>query len=131
MPASIGTFELARVTDYMDKVPNHWKKRKGIILPMWQKEALWMNFVTPLYEKEMDTTYALKIGIGKINAISGKQWKNKVLSGQPQNYVPLPKQPWLDGIACGDGFVRQFVAMPLGQGYTVEAQIKGIHYVYI
>ncbi|MCA9977967.1 MAG: hypothetical protein KC413_19535, partial [Anaerolineales bacterium] len=32
---------------------------------------------------------------------------------------------WLDGINAGDGFIRQFVAMPLGMGYTVEAQITG------
>lgn len=32
-----------------------------------------------------------------------------------------PEQPWLDGIADGDGTVRQFVAMPLGSGYSVEA----------
>ena len=37
-----------------------------------------------------------------------------------QNYVAIPKQKWLDGINCGDGTIRQFVAMPLGQGYTVE-----------
>ena len=37
-----------------------------------------------------------------------------------QNYCVLPKQPWLDGINYGDGYIRQFVAMPLGKGYTVE-----------
>ena len=26
----------------------------------------------------------------------------------------------MDGINCGDGYIRQFVAMPLGKGYTVE-----------
>lgn len=36
-----------------------------------------------------------------------------------------PKQLWLDGIASSDGKVRQFVAMPFGKGYTVEAQITG------
>lgn len=42
-----------------------------------------------------------------------------------QDYIVAPEQLWLDGIASQDGTVRQFVAMPLGSGYTVEAQITG------
>jgi hypothetical protein len=42
-----------------------------------------------------------------------------------QDYVVAPKQLRLDGTASADGTVRQFVAMPLGQGYTLEAQITG------
>ena len=34
-----------------------------------------------------------------------------------------PKQPWFDGFNVGKGSIRQFVAMPLGSGYTVEEQI--------
>ena len=37
----------------------------------------------------------------------------------------MPAQPWLDGINAGDGFIKQFVAMPLGMGYTVEGQVTG------
>ena len=43
----------------------------------------------------------------------------------PQNYVALPQQPWLDGINSGDGFIRQFVAVPMGSGATVEGQVTG------
>jgi ubiquitin len=42
-----------------------------------------------------------------------------------QDYVVTPSQLWLDGIASADRAVRQFVAMPLGSRYTVEAQITG------
>jgi len=31
----------------------------------------------------------------------------------------------LDGINAGQGFIRQFVAIPLGSGVTVEAQLTG------
>jgi hypothetical protein len=65
---------------------------------------------------------ALKIGAGKINAVSGEKWAHG-LSRDPQDYVVLPRQPWLDGFNVEKGKVRQFVAMPLGQGYTVEEQI--------
>ena len=36
-----------------------------------------------------------------------------------------PPQPWLDGINAGAGFIKQFVAMPLGSGVTVEGQVTG------
>src|SRR6201999_2702855 len=42
-----------------------------------------------------------------------------------QDYVVIPDQPWLDGINAGDGFIRQFVAVPLGAGLTVEGQLTG------
>jgi hypothetical protein len=39
--------------------------------------------------------------------------------------VVTPRQPWLDGYCVEKGIIRQFVAMPLGQGYTVEEQLTG------
>jgi hypothetical protein len=36
-----------------------------------------------------------------------------------------PEQPWLDGYCVEKGFIRQFVAMPLGAGYSAEEQITG------
>ena len=48
------------------------------------------------------------------------------LSQSPdQDYVVIPEQPWLDGFYSGKGLIRQFVAMPLGEGYTAEEQITG------
>ncbi|THC94159.1 hypothetical protein EYZ11_006367 [Aspergillus tanneri] len=46
-------------------------------------------------------------------------------SRDKQDYVVVPEQQWLDGIAVGPGIVRQFVSMPLGAGYTVEGQVTG------
>ncbi len=43
----------------------------------------------------------------------------------PQNYLVVPDQPWLDGFRIGQGLSRQFVAMPLGAGFTVEEQLTG------
>jgi hypothetical protein len=42
-----------------------------------------------------------------------------------QDYIFVPGQKWLDGIADFNGIVRQFVAMPFGSGYSVESQITG------
>ncbi|KAL9110597.1 MAG: hypothetical protein Q9227_004955 [Pyrenula ochraceoflavens] len=42
-----------------------------------------------------------------------------------QDYVVTPNQLWLDGIALEPGVVRQFTAVPMGSGYSVEAQLSG------
>ena len=84
---------------------------------MYQAEALWIRF---------DGYYpcAVKIAAGKINAVTGKSWENE-LSARPQDYVVVPEQPWLDGFSIDKGLIRQFVAMPLGQGFTAEEQLTG------
>ena len=47
------------------------------------------------------------------------------LNRDPQDYMVLPEQPWLDGYCVEKGVIRQFVAMPLGEGYSGEEQITG------
>lgn len=42
-----------------------------------------------------------------------------------QDYIVVPYQDWLDGIADSNGIIRQFVAIPFGSGYSVESQITG------
>jgi hypothetical protein len=84
---------------------------------MYQSEALWIRFRT-------DYPFAVKVAAGKINAVTGELWQAD-LQRDPQNYLVLPEQPWLDGFAVRKGVIRQFVAMPLGAGYSVEEQITG------
>lgn len=119
LPPGFGSFPIKRVQDYMDKVPVEWRERGGVFLPMYQREAMWLSFSCPSWKPR-----ALQIGVGKVCAVTGSEWTGR-LSDDEQNYVVLPKQPWLDGIATGKGTIRQFVAMPLGMGYTVEGQITG------
>lgn len=80
--------------------------------------------------------FAIKIYVGGINAVSGepaveteltiKRRVTLLNNSKPvQDYVVTPDQHWLDGIASEDGNVRQFVAVPTGSGYSVEAQITG------
>jgi hypothetical protein len=92
-------------------------KRSGVILPIYQSEALWIRFSAAY-------PFAVQIGAGKINAITGEPW-NSALQKSPQNYLVVPGQPWLDGFSVARGMIRQFVAMPLGEGYYVEEQLTG------
>jgi hypothetical protein len=79
---------------------------------MDQSEALWISFSARV-------PCAVKIAAGKINAVSGAAWPAE-LHSEPQDYVVVPGQPWLDGFSVGAGLTRQFVAMPLGAGDSVE-----------
>lgn len=90
------------------------------VVPLRRSEAMWLGFDAPSWKPR-----ALKIGIGGIDALTGSPFEAQRLSRAPQDYVVIPDQPWLDGINAGDGFVRQFVAVPLGEGLTVEAQLTG------
>ena len=125
LPPGLGYFPLRHLDDYAPRLPDEWLRRGGVIAPMHQAEAMWINFKSRYnYWSEQSYPFAVKIATGKICAITGKTWVNK-LNSDPQDYVVLPKQPWLDGYCVEKGVIRQFVAMPLGEGYTVEEQLTG------
>ncbi|MEW7984669.1 MAG: hypothetical protein AB2805_01025 [Candidatus Thiodiazotropha sp.] len=103
--------------DFADNLPDTWRTHGGVFIPMYQSETLWINF-------SGDYPCAVKIAAGKINAVSGEPWSNG-LSADPQDYAVIPEQPWLDGFNVSEDFIRQFIAMPLGEGFTAEEQITG------
>ena len=117
LPPGLGRFPLRHLDDYAARLPEAWRARGGAIAPMHQAEALWISF-------ESHYPFAVKVATGKICAVSGDPWVNH-LNRDPQDYVVLPEQPWLDGYCVEKGVIRQFVAMPLGEGYTVEEQLTG------
>lgn len=122
LPPGFGRFPLRHIEDYDLGAKNHRKSRGGVLMPMFQTDALWMNFDS-FNDDGVALPVAVKIGAGKINAVSGESWSDG-LHQDPQDYVVIPNQPWLDGFNVEKGKVRQFVAMPLGQGYTVEEQFN-------
>ncbi|MFJ7073978.1 hypothetical protein [Streptomyces sp. NPDC098781] len=118
LPPGLGEFPVRRVADFPDTVPREWRARGGVMLPVYLREAMWLSFAGTTEPA------ALQVGVGKVCAVSGKPWSDR-LAREPQNYLALPRQPWLDGINSGKGTVRQFVAVPLGLGATVEGQVTG------
>lgn len=79
-------------------------------------EALSIHFVAT-------HAFAIKIYIGGINAISGRpqaEYPEEMYARQStnplQDYIVLPQQEWLDGIALPGGVTRQFVAVPSASG---------------
>lgn len=119
LPPGLGSFPLRHVDDFASAVPPKWLRRGGVMLPMYQSEAMWLNFSSP-----HGYPFAVKVAAGKINAVTGDEWSD-ALRRRPQDYLSIPTQPWLDGFAVERGVIRQFVAMPLGSGYSVEEQLTG------
>jgi hypothetical protein len=127
LPPGLGVFPLRRVADYADRVPESWREHGGVFLPIYQREAMWLSFSAAHWRPN-----AIKVAVGKVNALSGRPWSEKLEAGGrvrgegAQDYMVVPDQPWLDGINAGGGStIKQFVAMPLGMGYTVEGQVTG------
>ncbi|QPC69412.1 hypothetical protein HYE68_000164 [Fusarium pseudograminearum] len=129
LPPDAGSFPLYKVDDYAQTLPLSMTQKGGLFIPMYQKEAIWIGF-------KSTRRYAIKIFIGGINAVSGEpsvadaattlRRRNLIRQGKSvQDYVVVPGQHWLDGIAVEQGNVRQFVAMPAGKGHSVESQITG------
>jgi len=123
LPPSCGFFPIRHVDDFKDKVPQKWVGRGGVMVPLYQSEAMWLAF-DPQFSNlhAHHYAFAIKVATGKVSAVTGKKWSKKLKDG---DYLVSPGQPWLDGYVVEDGTIRQFVAAPLGLGVTVEEQITG------
>ena len=121
LPPGLGRFPLRHLDDFAERLPEDSVRRGGVIIPIHQGEAMWIRF-----QDSFGTPYpcAIKIATGKVCAITGAPWEKRVTQ-DPQNYLVVPGQPWLDGYCVETGTVRQFVAMSLGDGHTVEEQLTG------
>jgi len=98
------------------------------IVPMSDKEAMWFSF-----SSSFDSTpVAVKILAGGINTITGEKETgdarsvliNNEPNGYGQNYMIVPGQPWLSGFKTKDNKVRQFIAVTLGKGLSVEEKLE-------
>jgi len=120
LPPGMGEFPLHHVEDHQAKLPGGWARHGGVFMPMYQSEALWLSFGSGYHGYPI----AIQIAAGKINAVNGEPWQEK-MQFDPQGYAVSGQQPWLDGFCVEKGRIRQFVAAPLGKGITVEEQLTG------
>ncbi|KAI5917761.1 hypothetical protein F4810DRAFT_704677 [Camillea tinctor] len=127
LPPGLGNFPLFLVNNYANTLPPDMVSRGGIFFPMHQKEALWIRM-------SATAPFMIKIYAGGVNVVSGEHEDEDDMTRQRraariargesiQDYVVAPDQYWIDGFAVAPGIVRQFVAMPMGSGYSLEAQI--------
>jgi hypothetical protein len=44
LPPGLGKFPVKHVEDHKDRVPAQWAEHGGVMVPMYQAEALWVRF---------------------------------------------------------------------------------------
>ena len=118
LPPGLGPLPVLDATPYLDQLAGALTPPAAII-PLRSREAMWLAFRGASWKPN-----AVKVGVGTINAVTGQPLDAR-LHDDLQDYLVCPGQPWLDGIVVGPGRVRQFVAVPHGAGYSVEAQLTG------
>ena len=94
--------------------------KAGVFFPIYTCEVMWISFRSPFNSK-----YAIQAFVGGVNVVSGRVWNEPMPTNAKQDYVVVPPQKHLDGIAVGQDKVGQFVAMPIGSGYSVKKQVTG------
>lgn len=120
LPKGYGTFPIFKVADYWKTVPSHWMVQGGgIFIPMFLSEALWIKFSSTPWHPN-----AVKIGVGGVNVINGRNWDSRIKTDE-NDYIVCPPQEWLDGIYIGDNQVRQFVSVLPNSGESLESKVKG------
>jgi hypothetical protein len=117
LPPGLGKFPVRLVDEFKAKVPPKWVEHGGVMLPLYQSEALWIRFEATIVPQQGSYPFAVKVSTGKRSAVTGRSWQDGLCEG---DYVIVPKQPWLDGYVVKEGEVAQFVAVPLGMGFSVE-----------
>lgn len=74
LPPGLGSFPLRHLDDYANRLPRKWRDRGGVIMPMHQAEALWLNFDTHAGEFDVEYPFAIKVATGKVDAVTGDPW---------------------------------------------------------
>ena len=59
LPAGLGRFPLRHVDDFAKSLPERWIEHGGIMLPMYQSDALWISL-------SGDYPFAVKVAAGKV-----------------------------------------------------------------
>ena len=73
LPPGLGAFPLQHVDDHAADVPSTWLQHGGVMLPMYQSEAMWLNFSsTMIADRRVSYPFAIKVATGKQSAVSGK-----------------------------------------------------------
>ena len=119
LPPSLGHFPLVACKD--TNAPLAWEG--DYMFPMYAAEAMWVSFRSAYIPKACIMTASA------INVLTGEVVTdiNKIqMSADPQNYMVIPTQPWIDGIKHADGKVGQFVCVSFESGKSLGQQVAGI-----
>ncbi|KAM0080756.1 hypothetical protein ACKRZS_007079 [Fusarium odoratissimum] len=125
LPPGLGRFPLFNIAPFSHILPLSMVAKGGFFLPMYQMEALWIHFHTEGQKK-----FAIRPYVGGINGLSGESSEGGMASilrqmnpaTRKQDYIVLPEQLWLDGIATAPGVINQFVATEMAPPQREKSQ---------
>src|SRR4051812_11808643 len=60
LPPGLGAFPLRHVDDFADSVPSAWHEHGGVMMPMYQSEAMWLCF-NGTYDPQRGVQYPFAI----------------------------------------------------------------------
>ncbi len=96
LPPGFGSFPLRHVDDFAQDVPKKWIEPGGVMLPMYQSEALWLDFNANNIESRGSYPFAVKVATGKINAVTGDSWSDWLQRNPKIIWSPRNNPGWMD-----------------------------------
>lgn len=126
-PVLFSPIPIFQVDHYKSRLPPGISSKGGIFIPLHQREALALKFDVKGKENT-SSLFAIKCLSGTVNVVSGEVAGAETpysSEARSQGHIIVPEQLRLDGFAHTNEAVRQFVAMSLGSGHSVEAQRTG------
>ncbi|MBU2488213.1 MAG: hypothetical protein KKA60_02365 [Proteobacteria bacterium] len=120
-----GRLPIRHVDDFAEKLPESWRERGGVFVPLYPGESLWIGLM-PDSDGGNPCPYpfAVKAGTGKVNMLTLALWTETLQEGD-QDYAVCPPQHWIPGLLGQDRTLRQMVATPLHSGRTAEEALLG------
>lgn len=90
-------------------------------VPVREEEAVWLGLETS------GGAAALRVvveGMAMVDAITGAAARSDFIT-EPQNYVVVPSQQWLDGMMVGPSCAKQFVRVATSD---IHVQVRSFHF---
>ncbi|KAK0738886.1 hypothetical protein B0T18DRAFT_492746 [Schizothecium vesticola] len=130
LPPSLGEFPLFDVRPFTELLPASMATQGGVFLPMYQLEAMWINF-----QCHRGKRFVVRPYLGGVNGITGEHVLGDMGSllrkmnklAKDQDYIVLPNQKWLDGVSTAPGIVKQFVATETALPCRAESTPTTLH----
>lgn len=118
VPLGVGPMRIEPVDRHADMLPEPMLRRGGVLLPMWQSEALSIRFAC--YAGSMP--FAVTLEAGGVNLVSGAPARAG-LHRDPQDYCAFPTLRGIDWVRTGPDTVRQPVPSPIDADLSAEDQL--------
>jgi hypothetical protein len=124
LPPPVDSFPLLLAKAFEKTLPPSIAAKGGLFSPMLQREALLLEFTS---DRPVNQQFAIRVFAGSVNVLTGSVAGKH--ADDLQDYIVAPMQHHLNGFSISPDEFKQFVAMPVGDRYSIEKQITGREYI--